>query len=53
MQRSGFSKDIANHPNLVNISLRYMNSIYEVPKFKNPGKIKSITFRFKESESLR
>ncbi|MCT3732923.1 hypothetical protein HZQ80_01870 [Elizabethkingia anophelis] len=38
-----FQKDIANHPNLVNISLRYMNSIYEVPKFKNPGKIKKVS----------
>lgn len=38
-----FQKNIAVQPNLVNVSLRYMNEINEIPKFKNPEKIKKLS----------
>lgn len=38
-----FQNNIAVHPNLTHVSLRYMNSIVEIPRFENPGKIKKLS----------
>lgn len=38
-----FQRNIAIHPNLTDISLRYMNNMDEVPEFENPGKIKKLS----------
>lgn len=38
-----FKNSISNLPNIINISLRYMSDVYELPKFKNPEKIKKIS----------